>query len=151
SLEETARAARAAPAAPDPARPHDLLLDGLATVMTDGTAAAAPTLRRALNAFGSVELSDNEGLWYAYQCPAATVLWDHESFQVLAANFVVSTRALGALRMLPMALDTAALPHIFGGDLSSAESLIREAESVVEATGSGLSIFAAAALASWRG
>ena len=150
-LEETARAARAAPTPPGPERPHDLLLDGLATAMTDGTAAAAPTLRRALDAFRGAKLSANEGWWYGRQCPAATVLWDHESFQALAANFVLAARELGALRMLPLALDTAALPHIFCGDLPTAESLIREAESVVEATRSGLALYADAMLAGWRG
>ena len=149
--EEAAKAARAAPTPPGPERPHDLLLDGLAMVFTDGTAAAAPTLRRALDAFSTTEPSGSEGWWYAYQCPAATVLWDHEAFQTLAANFVRTARERGALRMLPLALDTAAIPHIFGGDLSTAETLIREAESVVEATRSGLVLYTAAKLAGWRG
>jgi DNA-binding CsgD family transcriptional regulator len=151
SLEETARAARAAPAAPGPQHPHDLLLDGLAMVMTDGTETAAPTLRRALTAFAGAKLSDNQGWWYGYLCCAATVLWDFESFQALAACLVRAARDLGSLRMLPLALDTAALPRIFGGDLSTAELLIGEAESVVEATGSGFVLYAAAQLAGWRG
>src|SRR5690606_40204612 len=35
-LEALARAARNAPAAPDPPRPIDVLLDGLSTLITDG-------------------------------------------------------------------------------------------------------------------
>ena len=44
-LLEVSRAARAAPSAADPPRPVDLVLDGLALLVTDGPAAAAPTLR----------------------------------------------------------------------------------------------------------
>jgi DNA-binding CsgD family transcriptional regulator len=150
SVAETAKAARAAPRPQGPERPQDLLLDGLALVMTDGTAAAAPTLRRALQSLRHENIADGDW-WNAYLCPAATVLWDHESFRAFATSFVQDVRDLGALRMLPLALDTAALPHIFAGDLSTAESLIREAESVVEATASAFPLYAAAALAAWRG
>ena len=45
---EVARASRLAPAAS--ARPSDLLLDGLAVAYTDGYAAAAPLLKRAVSA-----------------------------------------------------------------------------------------------------
>ena len=51
SLLEVSRAAQSVPAAsPDP-QPGDLLLDGLATMITEGAAAAAPSLRRAVDAF----------------------------------------------------------------------------------------------------
>ncbi len=42
---EVARAARAAPPAPQPPRPLDLLLDGLAVLMTEGYAAGTPHAR----------------------------------------------------------------------------------------------------------
>ena len=47
-LQEVSRAARAVPASADPPHPADLVLAGLAMVVTDGPAAAAPTLRRAI-------------------------------------------------------------------------------------------------------
>ena len=47
-LLEVSRAARALPPPADP-RPVDLVLDGLALVVTDGPAAAAPTLRQAIS------------------------------------------------------------------------------------------------------
>ena len=47
---EVARAVRAAPAASDP-RAADLLLDGVALVITDGHAAGAPLLKRAISAY----------------------------------------------------------------------------------------------------
>src|SRR5207253_7164759 len=46
-LLEVSRAARLAPPSTHPSQPFDLLLDGLALLMTEGRAAAAPALRRA--------------------------------------------------------------------------------------------------------
>ena len=51
SVLETARAARAAPPSSQPPRASDLLLDGLALLITEGYAAGTPTLRRAVDAF----------------------------------------------------------------------------------------------------
>ncbi len=50
-MREVAEAARAAPPPPEPARGPDLLLDGLALLVTEGYAAGAPVLRRAVSAF----------------------------------------------------------------------------------------------------
>jgi hypothetical protein len=64
-LRNVATAARAAPSSPQPPRAPDLLLDGLARRFTDGYAAGAPMLKRALGAFRSKDLSREEGLWLA--------------------------------------------------------------------------------------
>ena len=48
---DVARAARTAPAPPVPGRAPDLLLDGLAVLVTEGYSAGTPALRRALLAF----------------------------------------------------------------------------------------------------
>jgi hypothetical protein len=48
ALEAAAEAARAAPPGPDPPRAVDVLLDGFALRLSEGYAAAAPTLTRAL-------------------------------------------------------------------------------------------------------
>ena len=55
-LLEVSRAARAMPPPPQPPRPVDLLLDGLALLVTDGPAAAAPVLRQASSAFASADI-----------------------------------------------------------------------------------------------
>ena len=47
-MREVAEAARAAPPPPGPARPPDLLLDGLALLTCEGYAAGAPALRQAV-------------------------------------------------------------------------------------------------------
>jgi DNA-binding CsgD family transcriptional regulator/tetratricopeptide (TPR) repeat protein len=151
-LAETAKAAKAAPAPPHAERPHDLLLDGLATFTTGGPAAAAPTLRRALSAFRATQLSPNAALgWLGYQAGAATLLWDYPSFRTLAEAEVKVARDLGALTMLPWGLGALAMANIWGGDLPVAASLVGEAEFVIEATRSSLVLFAAAQLAGLRG
>jgi len=48
-VREAAEAARAAPPAPDPPRPADVVPGALALLLTEGYAAAAPALRRALD------------------------------------------------------------------------------------------------------
>ncbi|HEX6678017.1 MAG TPA: AAA family ATPase [Actinomycetes bacterium] len=63
-LRAAAEAARAAPPGPDPPRAVDLLLDGFALRLTDGYAAAAPTLTRALELVLALDVADDEvGRW----------------------------------------------------------------------------------------
>ena len=57
---EVAEAARWAPASPQPAYGPDLLLDGLALLITEGYAAGAPVLKQALQAFRSEHISNVE-------------------------------------------------------------------------------------------
>src|ERR671934_170196 len=61
-LLDVSRAAQAAPRPTHPPHPADLLLDGLAKLVTEGRAAAAPALRRALTAFRSEQISLEKGL-----------------------------------------------------------------------------------------
>jgi DNA-binding CsgD family transcriptional regulator len=152
SLDETARAARAAPTPSGPPRPHDLLLDGLALFTTDGWATAAPVLRRAVAAFADVQLPAAEGFrWFGYSSGASTLLWDLESYELFATRSLEGTRQLGALAMLPWSLDTLAIAKVFAGDLAAAASLIGEAEAIIEATQSTFTGYSAAQLAGWRG
>ncbi|MCU1656529.1 MAG: LuxR family transcriptional regulator, partial [Pseudonocardiales bacterium] len=68
ALQEVAEAARAAPAASRPTA-SDLLLDGQSLLVTEGYAAAAPTLKRAVSAFSAKDLSAEDGqrwLWIAW-------------------------------------------------------------------------------------
>src|SRR5262249_28511476 len=73
-LPDVARAIGAAPQPAEPRRPFDLVLDGLAMFTTDGPAAAAPVLRRALDTYRDEQptLEEMRGLDQG----AATVLWD---------------------------------------------------------------------------
>ena len=93
---DIARAAKSCPVSAAPTT-GEWLVAGLARVTADGPAAAAPSLRRALQATPS-DMIDGEGIhWLGYQCGAASVLWDHDSLHRLAALHVTATRGAGAL------------------------------------------------------
>src|SRR5262249_48702339 len=61
AIPAVAEAARAAPLTPEPARPHDLLLDGLAVLISQGPAAGAPVLRAARRALPAPDHPPAEG------------------------------------------------------------------------------------------
>ena len=60
-VREVAEAARLAPPPPQPPRGPDLLLDGLALLITEGYPAGVPVLRRALSAFRGTDLPPRRG------------------------------------------------------------------------------------------
>ncbi|MCW3003565.1 MAG: ATP-dependent transcriptional regulator, MalT-like, LuxR family, partial [Conexibacter sp.] len=148
---EVAAAARAAPSA-QPRRAADLLLDGLVLLTTEGYAAAAPTLKRALDAFRNEDIStEEETRLFRVALQTAVLLWQDETWYVLSARMVEVTREAGALAMLPIALSSRATIHVLAGELRAAASVIDEAEAVADATGSHLAPYGALALAAWRG
>jgi hypothetical protein len=152
SVLETARAARAAPSSSDPARPSDLLLDGLALLITDGYAAGTPTLRRAINAFRGDDTSRGEGRrWLRLASRVAAFLWDDEAWDVLSARFVRLTRDAGALSVLPLALTTRSGVHLFAGEFDTAFSLRDEVVAVNEATGASLAPYVGLAGVAFQG
>ena len=145
---EVAGAARAAPASPSPRAP-DLLLDGLAVLITEGHPAAVPLLKRALDAFGEDDAGGFRWLWLAEE--AAIELWDHDTWQRLAARELRLVREAGALTVLPLALSANIVAQIFAGELAAAASLIDEVRIVTEATGTRLAPYGSLILAAWRG
>jgi DNA-binding CsgD family transcriptional regulator len=151
-VREVAEAARAAPASPQPPRAPDLLLDGLAILLTEGYTAGTPTLRRALSAFRSDDVSREEEIrWLHFACRTAADLWDDETWHVLATRHVQLAREAGALSELPIALNTQIGVHLMAGELAEAALLIEEAETVTEATGSHLAPYGALGLAALQG
>ena len=72
-LQEVSRAARALPPPEAPPRAADLLLDGLALLVTDGPAAAAPVLRQAISAFADPDVPVAERLRWSWMAPAASL------------------------------------------------------------------------------
>jgi DNA-binding CsgD family transcriptional regulator len=154
-VREVAEAARAAPPSPQPARAPDLLLDGLAALITQGFAAGAPLLKRAVAAFRGVDVSTEEELrWLWLGCHAAWLVWDYESWDVLSDRLVRVAHEAGALTALRVAYGSRALVHLFAGDFTDAASLVAEAESVTAAMGSSIARIApnlALALAALRG
>ena len=106
-LREVSRAARSAPPSTHPSQPFDLLLDGLALLITEGRAAAASALRRASNAFATAETpAENAFRWTALAPIPSYVLWDDESWHAINTRQLGLAREAGALATLPMALMT---------------------------------------------
>ena len=134
-LAEVSRAARALPPLAHPPPLADLLLDGLARLATDGRAAAAPTLRPAVSAFASGDISAEEGLRWGWLAQvAAIVLWDEDGWHAIAVRQTRLARDVGALDQLPIDLASEAVTVIRSGDFRAATSLIAEADVVSEAT-----------------
>lgn len=149
---DVARAARMAPAPLAPARAPDLLLDGLALLVTEGYAAGTPALRRALLAFRSQDIPAEEGLsWLWLAGRAAMAVWDDETWHILASRHVKLARDVGALGELPLAVRSRILLHAHAGELAEGAALIAEAQAVADATGSQLSPYGALGVAAWRG
>jgi DNA-binding CsgD family transcriptional regulator len=147
---EVAKAARAVTPAPEPPRPADLLLDGLAVLSTEGHAAAVPTLKRVVRAFRGDDISREEGLrWFWLACHVARLLWDDEGWEALCTRHLQLARDTGALTVLHLALNQRMGVHEHAGELAAAASLLEEAQAVGESTGRGL--YGAVALAAWRG
>ncbi len=151
-LREVARAARAAPPAPRPPRPADLLLDGLALLLTEGHATAAPTLRRALAPFRDGDVPRDADLrWSWLAVHVAIDLWDDETWHTVAARHLERVREAGALAVLPTALNTLVGVHLSTGEFDEAEALLAEGQAVTEATGGHVARYVSLALAGFRG
>ena len=145
-------AAQAAPPAQEPPRAIDLLLDGLATMVTDGYTAGVPPLRRALGAFGQVDgLTARDVRWLWLACRLAQDLWDDELWHDLASRGVGVARDTGALTLLPGMANFLAAFYVHSGAVDEAGGLIDEVTAITEATGIPPLNFAGLMLAAWRG
>jgi DNA-binding CsgD family transcriptional regulator len=149
-LREVARAASAAPRPHAPV-PADLLLDGTALTCRDGYAAGFPTLRKAIDEFGSGMSAEQELhlLWMAGT--TALRLWDAERWMAFAARHVQLAREVGALSELALALTSRSYGRLFSGDLVGAATLTDEVQALNDATGGSLAPYGALALAAFRG
>jgi DNA-binding CsgD family transcriptional regulator/tetratricopeptide (TPR) repeat protein len=151
-LLEVSRAVRALPPLMHPPRPVDLVLDGLALLVTDGPAAAAPTLRQAASAFADADSARDEGLQWGWVAQAAaSAVWDDDTWRALLERQVRLARETGALDQLPIDLGALGTNVAWSGDFAAADLLIAEADAVCEATGSRAAPYAAMMLASLRG
>jgi len=156
-LREAAKAARTAPRGPDPPRAVDLLLDAIALRLTEGYAAAAPALNRALKMVLALDVSSGEAgrwLWLAggrITQNVAMELWDFESWHGLGVGQVQFSRKTGALMHLAYALNYLARTQILTGELATAARLVEEDYVIAEATGNERIADTAMMLAAWQG
>jgi DNA-binding CsgD family transcriptional regulator len=148
-LLEICRAALALPPPTDPPRPIDLVLDGLALLVTDRPAVAAPKMRRAVNVFTTGAVSREEGLRWGWM--AATALWDADAGRSIIARQIQLGRAIGALEELPVELIALANDDAWRGDIKAAASLIAETDAIAEVTGSRIAPYPAMLIAALRG
>ena len=152
---EISEAALAGPPPPQPPRPSDLLLQGLAVRFTEGYAAGAPILKagaerlparrrccrpRRLGGSGSLAGSRLD-------------LWDDEAWTVLSTRQLELVREAGALTALPFVLTNRQHVYAFSGELAAAASLLEEElRAATEATGiADRSLTVRSALAALRG
>src|SRR5262249_4366790 len=105
TVRQAAEAARtAAPPAPQPPRPLDLLLDGAATRLTEGYAAGVPPLRRALDALGRHGGRSEAGIMGWLPLAAiAPELWDDATWHELTARAGGLARGAGGVALAPCA------------------------------------------------
>ena len=151
-LRDVSSAAKAAPKAQRPVASSDLLLDGLATLIINGRAAAAPTLRRAVDAFRDEGISAQKGLqWAVLASTASVVLWDFDSWEAIITGQADRARAAGAYAPLSIALHGQGIVVTWSGNLEAAATPIAEAAAVTEATGTRIAPYGAVLLAAFRG
>ncbi|HEX6402139.1 MAG TPA: AAA family ATPase [Pseudonocardiaceae bacterium] len=152
SLLEVARAVRAAPPASQPPGAPELLLEGMALLITEGHSAGAPLVKQALQAFQDQAMPAQEQLhWLYLACRAAHAVWDFVSLEALSARFVQLAHDEGALSLLPLALQTRTGPHAVAGELAQAASLVEEWHEITKAMGIERSPVPAVVVAAWQG
>jgi DNA-binding CsgD family transcriptional regulator len=152
TLLDIARAARAAPRPQQAPRAADLLLDGLAILVTEGRAAAAATLKRAVSAFRGEAISVEKGLqWGVLASSAAVETWDFESWDAVITRQMELARKAGALAPLSIALNGEGIVLAWRGDFAAAARVVTDADDVTEATGTRVAPYGGMLLAALRG
>ena len=151
-----AEAARAAPTGTAPPRTVDVLLDAFAIRLTEGYAAAAPTLARSLELLLADASNEDVGRRLSASSSrdsniVALEMWDDDALQLLAIRQVQAARETGALVHLQFALSFLARSHMLAGDLTAASLMIDEARLIAEATRNPALVNAPMILAAWRG
>jgi DNA-binding CsgD family transcriptional regulator len=129
----------------------DLLLEGLATLSTEGHAAAAPTLREAGKAIAGEGAAAVNLRWGWLTMVPSIVLWDDQIWPAIAERQLRRAREVGALARLPIDLINVALTLAWRGEFAAAASAIAEADLISEVTGSTFAPLNAMQLAALRG
>ncbi len=113
----------------------DLLLQALVARFTDGYAASAEPLSRALHAFVAADGRAGDRRWLWLACRLAQDLWDDGLWHDLATHGVRVARETGALHLLPQMLNYLAAYNVHAGAFATAAVLIDELDALTEATG----------------
>jgi DNA-binding NarL/FixJ family response regulator len=152
SLVEVCRAAASAPRPTRPLQASDLLLDGWATLFTEGRAAAAPLLRRATAMFADEASPVQENFRWGWMTTIPpNILWDEDSWHAISARHLKEARDAGALARLPIDLADWGIFAAWCGDFGAAAVAIAEAEAITKATGTHIAPYAQLLLSALRG
>jgi DNA-binding CsgD family transcriptional regulator len=147
-----AEAARAAPRSEEAAPPSELLLDGLALLITDGWTSGTAVLKQAIKAFRADDVDVAERLrWSWVAGGAAGVIWDYENWDVLTAREERLARDAGALTVLPITLSIRAGVRALAGDVAEASFLVDQVQVVTDASDNRRFPNAALLVAAFRG
>jgi DNA-binding CsgD family transcriptional regulator len=149
-LLEICRAVRALPPPPGGGRPLDQLLDGVALLATDGRAAAAAPLQRAVKALIGIPVEDVIR-WGWAATGASDAVWDCEGTRTIAERQVRLVRDAGALAELPIHLAALGLAKAWHGDFEGAAALVAESDGVAAATGSPIAPYLSLRLRALQG
>ncbi|OBH01175.1 MULTISPECIES: LuxR family transcriptional regulator [unclassified Mycobacterium] len=153
----TVAAVLAGPPSPHPPRAVDVLLDAFVIRFTDGYAAAAPLLNRAIEMLLAAEVqADRLDSWLPITRSKMRValgaeVWDAESWYALALREAQFARTTGAPIQLQFALHYLAWTLVLRGEFGKAASVIDEDRAASAATGIPPLWLGALLLAAWRG
>jgi RNA polymerase sigma factor (sigma-70 family) len=147
-----AGAVRAAPRSDAAVPASELLLDGLARLITDGWTSGTGVLKQAIEAFRADDVGVDERLRWSWVAGAAAgVIWDYENWDVLTAREEALARDAGALTVLPVALSVRAGVRALAGDIAEAGFLVDRVQVVTDASDNRRFPNAALLVAAFRG
>ena len=149
---DVAQVAQALPLPPGTAATvGDLLIDADTTLQLHGLDAAAPLLRRAIDAVRH-EAGDPPEMfqWLAAACADATILADEPRLHELTRRMEAAAREQGAMVPLSLALSYAGARGLLAGDLPEAERCFSEITAIAEARGQPWGV-GSLILSAWRG
>lgn len=130
----------------------DLTLAALRTRIVDGYAAAAPVLRRAVEALEGASLSSTEHRQLLRSFLSLPIeAWDAPAWRAVVRRAVDEARVHGALTALPTALKFFAFHQIHVGDLRGAARTLEESDAVTAATDGRTFRLVHTVLAAWQG
>jgi DNA-binding CsgD family transcriptional regulator len=147
---EIAEAARSTLPA-EPTNPADQLLDALVRRFTEGYAASVKPISLALRRLAEADDRHADRRWLWLACRLAQDLWDDDLWHVLATRGVHEARQIGALELLPNALNYLAAFNAHSGRFAIAAAQVEEVEAITRTTGLPPLKYGSGMLAAGRG
>ena len=152
SMRDVSHAVTASPPAVTEPDYSDLLLIGMSSLIVEGRAAAAPTLRSAVRAFlDQPHVADKGMRWTVIASVASVEVWDFDAWEAMTVRQLQLARETGALGLLAISLSGMGLVHSWMGDLEAADRVGSESEDISRATGTQIAPFGGMLLAAMRG